>query len=714
MATLTIVGCSVDTSSITISFSDKVDATSLTGPTSATNPGNYTIYDPPNFPPGTNPPSNITVAADGQTVTIPLAAQRFSPGDFVLIAISNIALAANPGTPALIDDPVSIARQVPGTDPTTRTTKDVEDAIAYPVLTEEIGYRPSPVGIPVGGGGGITGGGGGTSNLGQVALKAVSDVLGWKANTADAKGFVGALTQSFTLTEVEGHVESTWTPRTYAVQTDLGGGITGAQASLYTRAKDALDQSLSLLDGLYPLDPEADPEYVKALREMARSQMTEIVKEFGVVGLPSILRIDTYFGILLGQNPAQLNSTPVQFDPDEIEGTLGTLRDTYGIFFAGNPFNNSVEDEQDITNFRVISDYMTSLMQSWIANRQFFVLAPNTPAFFGTQLVLISRQFNVIAETVNEVRFTLDSVFIGPNERQTLLLEFADPSLHPMFLEDVLDEVEKFVTEEGPRLLRDGGKISVTNNVLPVVQSLQNMVEQAHSPTNIGVLPDGFRTARVRNSLDDLDDQLEALINLTEQVEQQVPPAEGKLNISGITTRQQGTLSPFNWAFSIFGEGFDPETTVTINSSLAVIAQVEFFSSQRIDAIVTSGQWGYLARSPHSITVENSNGETVVLPSAFTIDASGAPILTITRTLAASKVLATKAAAVKGRRPALAAAKAAPGKAPPEAPAPAPNVSALQSQIQQLQKGHGELQKGLETVLSRLEEISKKISRRRG
>jgi hypothetical protein len=65
MATLTIVGCSVDASSITISFSDKVDATSLIGPTSATNPGNYTIYDPPNFPPGTNP-----ALPAGKTITV--------------------------------------------------------------------------------------------------------------------------------------------------------------------------------------------------------------------------------------------------------------------------------------------------------------------------------------------------------------------------------------------------------------------------------------------------------------------------------------------------------------------------------------------------------------------------------------------------------------------------------------------------------------------
>ena len=200
------------------------------------------------------------------------------------------------GTP-LEDGIATIARQVPGKGKTARLTRDVEDAISYPILTEEVGYRSSPVGLPSAGGSGISGGGG----LGQVAAKAVGDVLGWKTNSADPKGFVGALTQAFTLTDVEGHVESSWTPRTYAVQTDLGGGITGAQASLYMRAKNALDSALPLLDGLYPLDPEADPEYVKALREMARSQMTEIVKELGTVGLPSILRIDTYFGILLGQ-----------------------------------------------------------------------------------------------------------------------------------------------------------------------------------------------------------------------------------------------------------------------------------------------------------------------------------------------------------------------------------------------------------------------------
>src|SRR5262245_18979946 len=104
---------------------------------------------------------------------------------------------------------------------------------------------------------------------------------------------------------------------------------------------------------------------------------------------------------------------------------------------------------------------MTSLLQSWLSNRAFFTVGPPTQqAFFGTQLVLISRQFSVITETVNEVRFALDSVFIGPSERQTLLLEFSDGS-PAMFLEDILQEVVNFAADEGPRLLRDGGRITV-------------------------------------------------------------------------------------------------------------------------------------------------------------------------------------------------------------------------------------------------------------
>ena len=435
---------------------------------------------------------------------------------------------------------------IPAYDTKKVARESIIDATAYPLLTEEVGFPAAPIAVP-GSGIAMPSRSGAGQGLMQAAASAVSDVLGWKANSGDPKGFLGALTQSFSLTEVEGHIESAWNPRSYTVQTDLAGGITGAQASLYTRAKDAQDQCLPLLDGLYPLDPDADPEYVKALRDMAKSQITEIVKEFGIVP-PSILRVNTYFHILLGSpKHVQFDSDPrVESNPDRITGTLGELRDLYGIWFEKreqgsshpgtdhlryNPFSNSVEDEQDVTNFRVISDYMTSLLGTWIANGRFFELkVTKAPAFLGTQLILMSRQFNVIVETVNELRFTLDSVFIGPNERQQLLLDFGS-TLPSMYLEDILREIETFMSDEGPRLIRDAGRIGIRQNLMPVIETYIEMISAAKSPGNHSEIPDGYYTARVQNALDDLNTQLSYVQALAKQVGMRLP-SERTLKLS--------------------------------------------------------------------------------------------------------------------------------------------------------------------------------------
>jgi len=525
---LTVTDCTVTTDQITLIYSDPISDKKKPIPEkhSALNAGNYKISVPgaASVP---QPSSANSSPSSNRSVTLAFGISPvFNAGDWVTVIVHHVHGAPQTGDPQpeLEDGFAMITRQVPGKGKAARLTKDVEDAIAYPILTEEVSYPPTS---SRGMGGGSSSGGKAGQGLGQIATNAISSTLGWKPNSNDPKGFVGALTQSFTLTDVEGHVESTWNPRTYTVQTDLSGGISGAQASLYTRAKDAQDNCLLLLDGLYALDPTADSEYVTALREMAKSQISEIVKQFGVVP-PSILRINTYFKILLGAT-VSFKNPQVQADPDKITGTLGSLRDIYGIYFQrknrDNPFSNSVEDEQDITNFRVISDYMTSLLQSWLSNGKYFILSPSRlPAFLGTQLVLISRQLNVIAETVNEVRFALDSVFIGPNERQTLLLEFGEGGELPaMYLEDVLTEIESSVSDEMPRLLKDGGRIAVNNNLLPVMQTLMDMVQGAKDPENIDALPDGFSTARVRHAFDDLSDQLTQLFTLGQQIGMQPP-----------------------------------------------------------------------------------------------------------------------------------------------------------------------------------------------
>jgi hypothetical protein len=447
-------------------------------------------------------------------------------------------------------------------------------------LTEEVGYPPSPLATPGSSpGGGTTGGG----SLGQTALKAVSDVLGWKPKAGDIAGFLGALTQSFTLTDVEGHTESKWTPRTYAVQTDLAGGISGAQASILDRASEAVNRSTPLLDGLYALDVNSVPENVDALKAVLRSQFTELVNELGYLGGPRVSRVEQIFSLLLDPSLPHVGQSGIETEPDYVGGQLGQLRDDMGLWSvtvanhplltATGPLINTVEDEQNVTNFRIMVDYVTSLRQSWNNNRQFFGLQTATP-FFGTQLVLLSRQLSVVADAVDEVRFTMDSVFITPSERQTLEVDFHQfvalaahppsrpsspaitatvpasslrlstgsqypysstgqlndnvigPNPQPLFVEDLLSWVQRFASEEGPRLIQTGGKYAVGNTVLPVVVQLRNLVLGAARPTNAHDLPRGYMTPRVHRAWKDLASQLDELAFLANPISFPIPPQQ--------------------------------------------------------------------------------------------------------------------------------------------------------------------------------------------
>jgi hypothetical protein len=113
----------------------------------------------------------------------------------------------------------------------------------------------------------------------------IRDVLGWRPRKEDTKAFTAALGASFQLYWVEGHREARYVPRGFAVQADLG-GVTGGQASLYTRAQAAHGQITRLLDALKPLRPDADPEDCEAYRILVRDSVNQVVSELGCRAAP--------------------------------------------------------------------------------------------------------------------------------------------------------------------------------------------------------------------------------------------------------------------------------------------------------------------------------------------------------------------------------------------------------------------------------------------
>ena len=71
------------------------------------------------------------------------------------------------------------------------------------------------------------------------------------------------------------------------------------QASLYAAAKEALDKSLPLLDGLPPSNPDANLEQVAAIKTAVKNHLNDLVNEIGFVGGPKTARVNQYFGLLL-------------------------------------------------------------------------------------------------------------------------------------------------------------------------------------------------------------------------------------------------------------------------------------------------------------------------------------------------------------------------------------------------------------------------------
>jgi hypothetical protein len=432
--------------------------------------------------------------------------------------------------------------------------REIADIQSYPILTQDLSYAPVP------GQATTTGAPGGGAPLKQIAENAIRNVLGCRPKVNDPKAILAALNQSFSPKEEEGHTTWQWTPRSYAAQVDMS-AITGAQASLYQRAKTALDQSLPLLDGLYALDVTADPQDTEATRAIVRSAMTELITELGQVGGPRPQRIDDFFRILLDYNPRHADPLTLS-DPDKVRGQLGILRIRFGLT---RNLVNTIDEEQNLTNFFIIVNYFDTLMVSWDTDRALFLRDPSGDAFLGTQQVLMLQSLAALTEEVQQAYFIYDSLFIGPAERQTTYIPFDGVRLT---LAELLEWVDSFASEEAPRLIQDGGKDGVVS-IVPTLEKLRNLVDEAlalarkstHNPSR------GFHSSRSQIALQELSQQLKTTSDLADQIRR--GPVDGQVvpipQITRVVPNHASKSDSQPVTLTIFGDDFVPGATVALD-----------------------------------------------------------------------------------------------------------------------------------------------------
>jgi hypothetical protein len=381
------------------------------------------------------------------------------------------------------------------------------DLSAYPVLTEEISTTGAPTptaGAPAGGGPG--------AGYGQAVDQVMRDVLGWRPS-GDVTGFRAALTGAFQLRQVEGHTEWTWQQRGYAVQADMG-ALTGAQASIYARAKSALDQMLPLLAGLTAINPALyPPQDLEAIRTIITAELGELVSELALEGGPRIERVDQLFLLLVGESRKSFDP-----NPDHVQGQLGKLRDRFGL---SEQWVDTVDEERILTNFRVVVEQVLALRESWFYDRDVLAVVDSRTSL-GTLLILLSRGLEAVCESVSDLTFALDSVYVDAAQRQVIELRL--PGQPPVLLSDLLDWVVRASRDEGPRIIQDAGKDGVLA-FAPVLAKLRTLVHTARElARNSTKLPSGMKTPRVDRAFQVLVSQLAEAARLAKLVQRDQPP----------------------------------------------------------------------------------------------------------------------------------------------------------------------------------------------
>jgi hypothetical protein len=318
-------------------------------------------------------------------------------------------------------------------------------------------------------------------SLSRIIEGAMREVLGRVPSTRDPRSFVTALNQSFDIRQVEGHTEFSWNPRSYAGQTDLGGGVTGYQASIYARGRDMLDKALPLLDGLYSLKANADKEESEAHRSVIRSSLQELVHELGLEGGPRSLRIDDLF-------TASLTS-------------LESLQSIFGL--ENGEDVNTLEEETNYSSSVALEDYITSFQTSWTSYKV------RTSTDLGTGLVRLSRALSVAAESVGEVRWALGSVLIGEAERRVIRLNGQE-----MTVDDYLDWVSHFTTQEAPNLIHDSGKIGIKMIPNRINKLKELLVDNLKRTTT----PRGMTHPRVQKTINELESYFDEISNIANNI----------------------------------------------------------------------------------------------------------------------------------------------------------------------------------------------------
>jgi hypothetical protein len=358
---------------------------------------------------------------------------------------------------------------------------------------------------------------------------------------------------------------------------------------------------------------------VEAIRSIVENGMTELVCELGQEGGPRVLRVDQLFLLLLGEDQ---NQDPA--NSEQVGGQLGLLKRRLGL---ERRRVNTIPEEEILTNYLILVDGVRALSHTWVTQRTFFNRG-GKDVFLGTQAVLLSRELGVIAESVQETYTIMDSVFLGAAERQVTPLNSAGD--RGIFLGELLAWVSEFATEEGPRLIRDGGKDGVIHAFVPTIWELakqtRGAANDAKAPAQ-GNATKAFHTQRVARALDELASQCERTAKLAGQIERPYDPSAAPTAGPTVTSVEpsSGNVGNHVTHITLHGTGLDAHGLRCLIGGKA--AKTTWADDQKLRADINFGADGAQTAGKLPIMLQPQHGQAVDTNRAFELKDLGPPLI---------------------------------------------------------------------------------------
>jgi hypothetical protein len=425
-------------------------------------------------------------------------------------ALTNQAAALTNQTAALANEAAAINQQAAavgkGLDETRETiAKDLRLLTGYPFQITD-GLGPSPT-VP---------GAGGVSSGTVIVDAQMRALLGRSLGKGGVTATLAALDRSFQLVDQDGI--QTWVPQpTYAVQSDIGAGVTGEQASLARLVASVTTEITPLVANLGPLILEANVplDKVAAAQGIFANALPLLNAELGRDGGPRISRARVVLGdaalqlltlgILLGmydpatQVPAFLTDSTNPWRPGPVDQWPQPVR------------TNVVtgDDEDNFTNFLIAFGRLQIVVHQF--NALYGPVKVRLPTDRGTLIVLLQRALDAAGEAADAVLAALDSVNLGQDERELIYLTPGDVTSDSV--EGALDLAAQFHLEAGA-LLQDSGTLGATA-ILSRAMDIRGTVVQLS--LNGNSLPQGWPLGlahpRVQVAIDILDGALQEVID---------------------------------------------------------------------------------------------------------------------------------------------------------------------------------------------------------